>query len=273
MIQSRFDLFVGVDQNGSTVGGKPKPLTAAAISFRYDRVALEALELPSLSQGVIMDLAAQSKIDIKRIAIVVDCIMGLPARALSRRDFWKMMRSTQNFEGYGSKVAKLFFDSIYKHESISPKRHVEELIGAQSAFSRLPFQRNIQSGSFRIWKELSLNKRKWFNIWPYDLTSENPDLPWVFEGHPIYYWRERFARSRREPKALREIFDIHRVDLPQKLYNLARRDPDFADAACLALGAFLDLSFQDIPPLPKIPRIYAKEGWILGVQSRRLPIS
>jgi hypothetical protein len=263
--------FLGVDQTGAALKGRPRPLQAALIHFPNGQPQLRALELPSLSRSSLLELCRFFDLEFQSLTMVIDSVFGLPARLMGRKNFLRIMASTQNFHGFGAAVAREFFATLQAELPPQTRRHVEELLGAQSVFQTIPFQRNIQTGTFRIWKDLTAEGTNWFHLWPYAITQTDEakgSRPWLYEGYATLYWKELFGCRRREPARTPWILKEHGVRASTQTISLCRRDPDVADAAILALTG-LKLC-KDSPPLrpASVPRIFQREGWILGASAQ-----
>ena len=153
------------------------------------------------------------------------------------------------------------------HQEGREWRAVDLLAGAQSVFREFPYQRNIQSGTFRIWSELG--GKPWLNLWPFCQTP-NPEYAWFAEAYPTYFWKQHFKTKKRDPSLLQTFLaeitpDEIKVSEETKHQIL---QPDYADAAILCLSSFALLTLD-----PK--RILSdqgssrEEGWIFGVEKRQ----
>src|SRR5690606_15146623 len=80
---------------------------------------------------------------------------------------------------------------------------------ANSVFQSRPYQKNIQTGTYRIWKDLtSGGPTRWANIWPFETErSELLDAPWIFEGFPSLLWREVLGLPTRDLSRLRSAVE------------------------------------------------------------------
>jgi hypothetical protein len=201
-------------------------------------------------------LAAFPQIRPERLVIAIDCVLGLPA---SLAVPWREALSlTLKFEGYGRKPAAEYFRTIGQGQV--PRREIEYITKANSMFQERPFQRNIQTGTFRFWKEMAQHP-DWFYV-PYLTREPSPQgrVP-IFEGFPSLSWKQIFGFKTRKPADLPEA--IHRVfpeaNLARKDASLLRKDPHFADAAVLAF-AMRTLYRAELKRKPDV------EGWILGAE-------
>lgn len=284
-----FSVILGVDQTGAK-GRRPdtaRPLPACLL-WRINRSGwkLKPARLPSLTQPSIRALLTKllpvdHPHDRHPLAIVVDSVIGLPeshwpgppgADAL-----WQIMRQTHNFRGFGREAAAAFFRTIDRLEAPGGLRLCEQRTGANSVFLERPYQRNVQTGTFRIWKDLTATgKRRWLRIWPFESpTTRDSGLTWLFEIYPSMLWHTLFGLPTRAPDRFEEVLDgtvrlgIKTTVSPDDLAVIRTR-PDFADAAVAALGA---AGLQQTGRLWAPDRDFKKnasskkEGWLIGLSS------
>lgn len=274
----KFQTFLGVDQTGAARAGgqKAAPLKAFVIRRSQDTQVWkgEPLFLESLSRKVIDQHFGVNS----QLAMIVDSVLGLPhacwprGKKVTSQSLWKLFRETQVSKGFGRSYSETHFLGILKRQNLGsiPSRLCEEIVQANSLFRTRPFQRNIQTGTFRIWRDLSAHEiNPWCYFWPYDLEKRDcKDLPWIFEGYPSWLWKNLFFCKIRSPSKLNEIF-AHRVVLKKSDLNRVQSDSDFADAAILAYsGLLLQESNRLLAKLsvnPKIKRRMIREGWLLGL--------
>lgn len=244
-------LFVGIDQTGAIQkNGTPKPLPACFIrKHRPHFFYLPALEKEILTQTT--QLKAHEE-----ILIGLDCVIGLPETVPgSPRE---AMHKTLDFPGYGRSVATEFFAQL--SPDAKPRRKIEIQLGANSIFQEKPFQKNIQTGTFRCWKELAQSADNFCfpaieNISSLQLS---PALK-VFEGYPSFSWKTLLKLKTRDvsqlPTALQQYFP--KIIWEDQHQDAVEKDANLADAFVLALAIS-----QETERALTIPA--SKEGWILG---------
>lgn len=284
-----FKTFVGVDQTGATLDGgkRAKPLYACMLSApdgRRGRWRLSPVPLASATRECLGEALSGIGRELdESVALVFDSVFGLPKKswqARSRggaRELWKQLRATHEIEGFGRAASEKFF-SRFRGANLElsrlPRRPCELLSGANSVFTTRPFQKNIQTGTFRIWKDLASQPSKWCNFWPFETkTTELPRAPWVFEGYPSLLWREVFGyrvRTRAEAARLLEAFSkmVGPIEQASVLARALSRDADLCDAAVLALGAaMLEHENRLWVPFKRFREVRGiqHEGWILGL--------
>lgn len=201
------------------------------------------------------------------IIVAMDCVLGLPKSVYSalvrsgklngksyQKDLQELMHFAlartqksiaQGKHGYGFQLSLEFFDALLepsghtrqKHQA--PRRGVEKVLCAQSLFSPYPFQRNIQTGTFRIWSDLAYNLscgRK-FDIWPFTALSKDTKQILLCEAYPSYFWKKDFKqKSRHAPALIETIKDGLDFPVDIDLEQLSRLGADHLDALVNALG-------------------------------------
>lgn len=255
----QFKYFLGIDQTGAIkTSGEPKPLKSCLINKETNQI--KTIEIPQLvidELPYLLDILEQ---EMTSLAIIVDCVLGLPkAASIKNLSIWDYFRLASFQRGFGLKYGELFFSSFWNDESEVPKRRCEELANANSIFKSRPFQKNIQTGSFRIWKELGAQKEG-LNIWPY--PEFDPSFSWMFEGYPSLSWQLLIKSRSRKPSLLKQYI---KKSTPLKIDATCERslmnDSDLADAFILAETGRTLLT-QGLEP--KV--IPGPEGWILGLE-------
>ncbi len=250
-------IFLGIDQTGAVfTNGKPKPLPACAfIDNELDFFYLSNFSRFEIEKNL-------GPLSPSKTKILLDCVLGLP-RAVSL-PLRKAISSTKRTQGFGRNVAMEFFRTIEQQSSVKkPRRIVEVLARANSVFQEKPFQKNIQTGTFRLWKELS-QEPLWYRF-PY--LGEGYDgkrIP-IFEGYPSFSWSALFQVKQRNPKKFLSLFKekFPSCKIRRNSEALMQKDPNLLDAAVLALHAStLAKSSFSIPK--KQPLYPPQEGWILG---------
>ncbi len=239
---------MGIDQTGAVDRkGKPRPLPACLIRNK----SVTFFSLSEFSKKEILDKVQPSKDE--EILICVDCVLGLPkALKLTWRDALKRLK---NFEGYGMQVAQNYFREIGNGKV--QRREIEIACNANSVFKEKPFQKNIQTGTYRIWKDISSSEADFFA--PALEKRSNPSQILIFEGYPSLSWRILFNSPRRQPLELSKIIAIQKVAIRWTKEHQAKvdQDPNFADAFVLAM-TMKKFKTAALSTKPSV------EGWILG---------
>jgi hypothetical protein len=281
-----FDLWIGVDQTGAATRGgksaKPLPCALARPSGRRG-LRVELGTLPGATREDFADIGADGA---KPVALLLDCVIGLPRGAVGSRfpgeqGAWELFRMASLRRGakgelYGREVARQFFAQFWEgSQARMPRRRCESLAGANSVFQVHPFQKNIQTGTFRIWRELGQGGKPWARIWPFAATSRISGN-WIFEAYPSLMWKIALGlRTRSLPnleRATREACEAAGIDLQFRGWSRLRNDADLADAFVLAVGgAILDRQDRLLEPWSGFARegvrALASEGWIAGLSS------
>ncbi len=286
---SAFSAYVGIDQTGAVrANGTPRPLRAAM--FVRETGRLVTADLPSASQDVLSAWARDEGVPWSRLAILIDAVIGLPAacwpswtEALSGGDRpWSLFVRASGVPGWGRGPGTSWFSSLLERDPLTipsaelPRRACEELAGANSVFLTRPFQKNVQTGTFRLWKDLASSPERWANVWAFDRRAVVRG-PWLFEGYPSLLWWRVFGHRRRAPARFREVVAKApslgvAVRAGRALVSAIEASPDVADAAVLALGAAcLDVEGRLLTPFRFFERdaISAGEGWIVGLPGDR----
>jgi len=287
----QFTHIFGIDQTGAK-GSRPnsaRPLPTCVV-FQTGPTTWTARSgyLPALTRDQIQSWLAEvdPRYDLRHppaLALVVDCVLGLPVshwpRSPNADTLWRIMRQTHSFSGFGREPAAAFFRTIDRLEAPGGLRRCEELTGAQSVFLEQPYQRNVQTGTFRIWKDLTAGgHRRWCHIWPFDepATAENR-TSWLFETYPRLLWQELFGLAKRDSAAIDHILKtLNSTGLTVILGSVDRQhiaaDSNLADATVAAVGALLlqeqHRLFEPDPGF-KVNRRARSEGWLIGLRSRR----
>jgi hypothetical protein len=200
------------------------------------------------------------------------------------KKLWKLFHKTVNHNVNGSifgmQVSESFFKQFHNQSKSFSKRHCEEISGSNSIFTTRPFQKNIQTGSFRIWRDLVTESRApWLNIWPFNSEkSFDSKSAWLFEGYPSLFWQQYLEIPRRNSKLLIQALKSPTLNrmVEFDVFSQIESDPDLCDAAVLALGGILlqnqkrlmtpFLNFWETP-------IVSTEGWISGLsKEKKVPV-
>lgn len=245
---------IGIDQTGAVdVLKQPKPLPTCMIRGNcLDFFYLRAVSLNALNKCIQVH---SPEVDIQ---IAIDCVFGVPSKV--GVPFRTVLRKTLQMEGWGRQTANAFFTSLSPGQF--SQRRVEVLTGAQSVFQTVPFQRNVQTGSFRIWKELA-QEEGWF-YFPYLDERPSKGLVPIYEAYPTLSWKKLFGLKVRKPEFLESLVKSHYPHINFAPHSLAavKKDANFADAAVIALH--LHEHSHTEPRYPTHP-----EGWILGASERK----
>lgn len=234
----------GIDQTGAALSDtRSKPLKAAELTFdlEYRLIDLNFIQIANLSDWI-------STLDQKiKNHIFIDCVFGLPfdlyksKPELEIRD-WIQKAGAFNVNGknYGLDVSEEFFKTLksyYNLENLThPKRTVESALKSNSVFTTRPFQKNIQTGTFRIWKELSFVLDQVL-IWPIDAPIINSSHVILYEVYPSYFYFKLFNTKSRD------IAPLQKILAP---FNLKLKDPDYADAFIAGLGGYTCLQERNV---------------------------
>lgn len=253
--QVNLSLF-GIDQTGATdKKGNPRPLPACWI--RKNEITF--LYLPSLAKKTILDAInantgresgekgalnngsdeAQKTFELSKrkvpILVCLDCVIGLPA---SLGIEWRTaVEMTASQIGFGRRPAQEFFSGLSSHQGQFPRRSCELRLKANSVFQIYPFQKNIQTGTYRIWKDIAQNSRDFYA--PVVESSPSSSIP-IFEGYPSHSWKKIFGKNIRDPKSLTELMRVRfpALDWDESHQIKVDKDPNLADALVLALTLF-----------------------------------
>jgi hypothetical protein len=251
-------------------------------------------------------LTAHQTVD-SRVALLIDSVFGLPStvwpfdKAPGAETLWHLFArtalDTNERKGFGLKPAAHFFEELLNsahghlprakaqlspasgHSLIRrdgtpitdlPTRTCERLAGANSVFRTRPYQRNIQCGTYRIWRDLGSLGKPWANIRCFETRSTvRNDRPWIFEAYPSLLWRKLLQIRTRQlgqlPSALKMCEPT--IHLTEQGRALIARNPDHADAAVLAVcGGLLQKAGKLFAPIPLDNYLLGREGWIVGLE-------
>ena len=313
-------VYLGVDQTGAVIkrSGGPvyRPLPAViALPGKNRTIQIVAasrhhkkIGLASFDPAEIVALV-EPYVEVPRdIVVLADCVFGLPSdmrrgnsslrQLLDRAATYDSAAS----EPLGRQRSAAFFRNILKEfrperddNKKWPLRRCEQLASSNSVFQEHPFQKNIQSGTYRIWCDLGRSLRKQnghaVRFWPHDFTTGHRannandthatgagQMMTIAEGYPSLYWKTFFGTKTRRPDDLQTLSTAALKDLGWSLtcphWEVITNDPDTADAAVLALAAFIMQSSSELfqrslscAPDPSATVFHADfEGWIAGVQ-------
>jgi len=289
-----FKVILGIDQTGATYPGrtqaKPLPLVVATRQDKKWKLQTQykgsTLYLKKLDRLGIENILEQMGVvcPLPQVACIVDCVFGLPAQLLSSSQrgsdyLWEAFFRAADFslkeKEFGREVAQKFFSHWWSGpETIRPRRFCEEIAQSNSVFQLRPYQKNIQTGTFRIWKDMGSAKKPWASIWPFDERRDQGKEggPWFFEGYPSLVWRKMLGASRRDSSQLRMLTQKTGLSVQVDSWKNIESCPNRADSFVLALGAIILDSVSKLwEPSPfflkelKVP----KEGWLLGLEHPR----
>lgn len=263
-------IFLGVDQTGAVDRlGKPKSLPVCLIqgnSIRFYTIA-------KFSPSEIESLVGRQRLG--SVIACIDCVLGLPAPI--QKTLRQAMGETVRLPGFGRKIAQNYFSELLAECQILkgpkspnskldfPKRKVELLTGSNSVFQVHPFQKNIQTGTFRFWKDMVDEKHPYKFVFPMvsKRFKRGNTIP-VFEGYPSLSWKNLFQTTFRRPTELPLLLKRHfgHLKISREDLKTGVTNPNFADSMVLALTA--RCFWQATKKFPA-----QKEGWILGFEMER----
>lgn len=250
-------IYLGVDQTGAIDSkGIPKPLPACLIRgncvfFFYLKTFSKSEIIASINPNSVEDLL-----------VCVDCVIGLPQTL--KMSWRQALKSISKFEGYGMKIARQYFHELGGGNIYH--REVEIACKANSVFKEKPFQKNIQTGTYRIWKDISLEAESFFA--PAVESKKQKNQIEIYEGYPSLSWRKIFELPNRQPQNVSKLMLAEFPELSWKmsLQSQIDRDPNLADALLLALTMKVFAEKESGLEITCDP-----EGWILGHESSIAP--
>jgi hypothetical protein len=276
-LQADFQVFLGIDQTGAVRPGsrglRARPLHWAALEVGARQVRLvlpqtrlERFHLDSIEFG--LDAARLASSSSPRIAVLLDCVLGLPLESLE----WgaALDRLASEPEQFGRAPAQQFFSSLLGSDPRLPTRLCEEWAQANSVFREKPYQKNIQTGTFRLWRDLvSDPRREEWTIWPFDRSRGRFTL---FEGYPSFLWRRVAGHPSRDPKSLGRWLTIAGISFTKADELRFSSDADLADSVMLAAAGWkLHAAGKLLEPFAGFFESEAflsrgrREGWIAGL--------
>ncbi len=247
--------YYGIDQTGAILSkDKPKPLKACEVIFREGSIFdLKFFTIEHLGHWI-----SSLNPDHKN-HIFIDCVLGLPVELYKSnnksqiRDWISLAKNySHEHKSYGMAVAESFFNHIKNFYNIKednhPKRSTEIKLKSNSVFTTRPFQKNIQTGTFRIWKELSFVLDSVL-IWPLDYYLENELKTVVYEVYPSHFYKKIFGLKNRSHLPLLDVLENVRninktFDFDEHVKFL--NDPDFCDALIAAFGGYLTIHQRNV---------------------------
>jgi hypothetical protein len=277
-----FNCFVGMDQTGAVnASGKPRALPCSVLVRKKSAWRLiltgadkKLLTVPRFSLQTLSDLLRPCGASLgPDTAILADCVMGLPWKSWKRTgeragDLRAVLRQSADGTAYGRAASEAFFSRWT--DLPLPQRECEKLSGSNSVFLTKPYQKNIQTGTYRIWRDMALaGDVDDFSFWPFDPVQRK--FPWVFEGYPSFYWKHWFGFKKRDPQAFNEVLsraEAYGLTIEAPSVEFLIDHPDHADAAVLSLAGLVmqarKVLFEPYSgfSLSAPARV---EGWIAGV--------
>ena len=270
-------IFVGIDQTGACKPGQPhlpRPLPMAWFHPESRRLEIIPEGLAGFDPELMAKITGSPPGD---LTVLVDCVLGLPSEIQKSHGFEASLGRLRELERenpcapFGRKAAEQFFAEILEQgwpardgRRPYPEREAERLAGANSVFRRHPFQKNIQTGTYRIWRELS-RLRDSVQLWPMDQPEKAGAK--IHEGYPSLIWRAYLGFKTRAPAKLATHLKEQGVLLSPETARRISADADLADAAVLAFGGFL-LEAKGLLLAPNQPKART-EGWIAGLSAER----
>ncbi len=247
--------------------GCPRALPTAVLSQPgpNDRYLLSTVWLPSFSAKAVGEIIANPSAAI----ILLDCVLGLPARqdARGEKPLRQAMNAAASHPGFGRKAASDFFSIVL--ENLGPGeslRACERISNAMPVFLDKPFQRSIQAGAYRFWKDLGAEP-EWCDFWPF--TPKPQGRPILLESYASLFWRSILGFPSRKPQELLGWLSSQKSWLEFNPQNIgaAAKDPNIADAIVLAVAGKI---LHEKHSLFQIPEGHLKkdalaEGWIAGL--------
>ena len=282
---SSFQCFIGIDQTGAIskngINAKPLPVSLLFVNKnqKWEIIVSNELFLDYFSPECIKKLFQKycNHIHLNKTFIAIDSVFGVPHRkdlknTKSIRSYYKQAinHSHNNLFSinFGRNVAEDFFKlSKWYENSNLPKRLVESIAKANSLFSARPYQKNVQTGSYRTWVELGQYwKDDDYFLWPFDIITD-VDKAIIAEIYPSYFWKNYFDSSTRGKLNLSKIIDIMDENI---IYSsqIDQLNEDHQDAVIASLGAYksIDNNSYCYPYEYVEDSIRNREGWILGVK-------
>jgi hypothetical protein len=280
-LKKKSKIFIGLDQTGAvSANGSPRPLPAVAFVMKSPTALhLEVNNLKSFNKKCLREWILNLGGSWESAIVVIDSVLGLPRdiarsnRQGAHRWIWSLFARAAQAPSYGKSSGEQFFQSIYSCSDLSvPARRAEERAGANSVFKNKPAQRNIQTGTFRVWKDLGGNELQWCDIFPFSGLRGSQLRPLVFEGYPSWVWKKYWNESKRDSARcvhLLERYCTHlQISSAQK--KILNASADLADAAALAWLGWHLAQTRKLKNLPKrqLQRVLEGEGWILGLDEK-----
>jgi len=237
-MKPKFKAVLGVDQTGAKGRlGLAKPLPSSLLLYNGKSFRLSSpLFLPALNKKSVEGLLELQgfKCEWSEVLVVADCVLGLPHKIVGDQlpfvKLKQMMEKAFASGGLGLKDGEKFFAEICEPFDLVENdllRQQEKRLNCLSVFKNKPYQRNVQTGTYRIWSDLGCAKEYLnFNIWPYQKEGSRAFL---CEGYP--------ANAKR-------VLDLDIIDsiLDVGIYDELSKDHQDATALALLGTLFFDPS-------------------------------
>ena len=263
--------ILGIDQTGALCGKGVRPLPYCLLTQDHGVWKIESRPprflkgLPHLNRNSLEFLLPN--FETRQGLVGIDCVLGLPrvcgiTQKQLKRCFQVAFHSYKNGLKEGQRHFASYLSALNgKRRSIDsdPLRDCEKRAKAQSVFKTFPAQRNVQTGTHRIWRDLGEDV-SWFELWP---STRPTKTALLCEVYPSLFWRNLFGEKSRRPKQIKSISKS--LQLRGRLENIYHSDADWADAAIAALGILKTVKSESSKGLTHLPRSAKTEGWILGL--------
>ena len=264
--------YWGVDQTGAKldkVGLKASPL------FICELTSGHRLEFHRMSLEEWIQTLVHNENSTRHLA-AIDCVLGLPQRTRGDYFSWdEILSFFKQAKFYGRDPAENLFNEIlqiYQTDTPRgeagpslppyPQRAVEKICSANSVFQTRPYQKNIQTGTYRILKEFNAVDRSLYSVFPFDSPLVKPIT--VLEGYPSLSWSQLLNQRSRKQSEFANWLKSKKILHSES----AIQDPNFCDAAVMAchLKELHELNPGLVFPDPTYLPNGGQEGWILGAQ-------
>ncbi len=260
-------LFLGVDQTGAIRPKSRKSQRGPRKSVAADQAQplpccwligcdIEFGELEDFNSSSIQSVLGSRN----NLSIAVDVVLGLPQ---SHPQSWRSaMAKAARQDRLGRDAAEKFFEELAKDlpPGDSGHRRVDRKVGAMSVFQAKPYQRNVQTGTYRIWRDLGRDP-DWFTA-P-EIEKRATGVP-LYEAYPSFIWQTLLGFRRRSPEFLSSWLRSQRslkLKWSASHQRLVEKSTDHADAFVVALALREAYANGNLPDSCECH----PEGWILGV--------
>jgi hypothetical protein len=258
----------GIDQTGAVLNDKAaKPLKACQLVVDSSDQIKDILffDIPHLGCWV------QTLDQKQKTHIFIDCVLGLPIslnKAYSSQSLreWILKAGDFSFEDkiYGRQTSQKFFDEILDFYQIKngelPRRDVEVKLNSNSVFTIHPFQKNIQTGTFRIWKELG-SVLDSIVLWPSDFYLKDEFNIFLYEVYPSFFYKKLLNVKVRSAEPVLKYLEKLNLKISEKIRDQIY-NPDNCDALMAAIGGLDCIKNNNVWDLQSEDIIF--EGDILG---------
>ena len=276
-----FSQWIGIDQTGAALDGGKKAVSLPVVRVRADG---EMLVVQDAEWWETLHFSEQRIGEGVRTAIVLDCVLGLSVAVQKMHPLAADVRKLLEYAAshpknsgeriYGRDVAAEFFaEFAIEGDSL---RECERMSGAQSVFKTIPWQRNIQTGTWRMWYELGrsiISNAASVKIWPQEAEAADAQL-WLFEAWPTLLWKAWLRQTSRRlesgPQALATMVAEAGLQLriSKDMRGLVLKDANVADSLVMAVSAavmdHMGVLMNPWPGFGAHPTART-EGWIIGL--------